>query len=182
MQRVGRQRMKSALVLLRHAAAAHKVALISLSIFVVIAASYAAVADVRDPAIVSLRAADLYADFAILSQGCAVYLSTSSHLPPNSSMLRREMSSWVQHSRRKASSAVVTREWPGLSISFPFYVGHHHPNHIPPQGPPPVTKTRVPSNKIVPVPIRIGAPIISVSMPVITMVIMMIQSHASPSA
>ena len=52
--------MKSALDLLRHAVAAHKLALILLSIFVVIAATYAAVADVRDSPIVSLRALDLY--------------------------------------------------------------------------------------------------------------------------
>ena len=52
--------VKSALDLLRHAVAAHKLALVLLSIFVVIAATYAAVADVRDSAIVSLRAPDLY--------------------------------------------------------------------------------------------------------------------------
>src|SRR6516165_10099174 len=52
--------LKSALDFLRHAVAAHKLALISLSIFGVIAAAYAAVADVRDSAIVSLREPDLY--------------------------------------------------------------------------------------------------------------------------
>jgi len=52
--------VKSALDLLRHAVATQKLALILLSIFVVIAATYAAVAGVRDSAIVSLRAPDLY--------------------------------------------------------------------------------------------------------------------------
>ena len=52
--------LKSALDFLRQAVAAHKLAQISLSIFGVIAAAYAAVAEVRDSAIVSLRAPDLY--------------------------------------------------------------------------------------------------------------------------
>ena len=43
--------MKSALDLLRHAVAAHKLALILLNIFVVIAATYAAVADVPEQAV-----------------------------------------------------------------------------------------------------------------------------------